>query len=108
ALWGLTPCALVYGLLPIALLSGSAVSGAAILAVFGLGTLPNLVFAEVMIARTRGVAGGTGWRLAAAAVVVTFGAIGIYRAIFVPEALGSGAYCIVSLDSHGKLAAFPH
>jgi sulfite exporter TauE/SafE len=107
ALWGLTPCALVYGLLPVALLSGSAASGAAILAVFGLGTLPNLVFAQAVMARTRGVASRGGWRLAAAAIVVTFGAIGIYRAIFVPEALGASAYCVVSLDPHGKLAAFP-
>ena len=38
------------------------------------------------VAHTRGVAGGAGWRLAAAALVVTFGASGIYRALVAARA----------------------
>ena len=45
ALWGLTPCALVYGVLPLALLSGGAWQGALIMLAFGVGTLPNLLAA---------------------------------------------------------------
>jgi sulfite exporter TauE/SafE len=50
ALWGWAPCALVYAALPLALVSGSVLSGAIVMAAFGLGTLPALA--------------GTGWLLA--------------------------------------------
>jgi len=43
ALWGWVPCGMIYGMLPFALASGSPLSGAAILAAFGLGTLPALL-----------------------------------------------------------------
>ena len=36
--WGLVPCALIYGVLPIALFAGSAAEGAAVMVAFGLGT----------------------------------------------------------------------
>ncbi len=103
-LWGLTPCALVYGLLPVALLSGSAANGAAIMLAFGLGTLPNLLAAQALLARARrGIA--TRWRFAAAVMIAAFGVTGIYRAVFIPEALAGGAYCLIPLDGHGTLAA---
>lgn len=41
--WGWLPCGLVYSVLVSALASGSAPSGAALMLVFGLGTLPNLL-----------------------------------------------------------------
>ena len=41
--WGWLPCGLVYSVLVSALASGSAVSGAALMLAFGLGTLPNLL-----------------------------------------------------------------
>ncbi|MGE0022300.1 MAG: sulfite exporter TauE/SafE family protein [Hyphomicrobium sp.] len=41
--WGLMPCAMVYGALFTAMLTGSAASGAAVMAAFGLGTLPGLI-----------------------------------------------------------------
>ena len=40
--WGLMPCAMVYGALFTALLSGSALGGGAIMLAFGVGTLPGL------------------------------------------------------------------
>jgi hypothetical protein len=43
ALWGWLPCGLVYSVLVSALASGSAGRGAALLLLFGLGTLPNLL-----------------------------------------------------------------
>ncbi|MBI5329060.1 MAG: sulfite exporter TauE/SafE family protein [Betaproteobacteria bacterium] len=42
-LWGWLPCGLVYSVLVAALGSGGPVQGALLLAVFGLGTLPNLL-----------------------------------------------------------------
>ncbi|MET0204437.1 MAG: sulfite exporter TauE/SafE family protein [Casimicrobiaceae bacterium] len=107
ALWGLTPCALVYGLLPVALLSGSAGNGAAIMLAFGLGTVPNLLAAQWVVARARRPAASSRWRFAAAIVVAAFGAIGVYRGLLVPDAFASGVYCIVPFGTHGTLAPIP-
>jgi sulfite exporter TauE/SafE len=52
-IWGLVPCGLVYGVLPIALFAGSTLAGAAVMVAFGLGTLPNLVAAGWVVARAR-------------------------------------------------------
>lgn len=43
ALWGWLPCGLVYSMLTLALASGSPGNGAAVMAGFGLGTLPALL-----------------------------------------------------------------
>jgi hypothetical protein len=43
--WGLMPCAMVYGALFTAMLTGSAAGGALVMAAFGLGTLPGLLLA---------------------------------------------------------------
>jgi sulfite exporter TauE/SafE len=43
--WGIMPCAMVYGALFTAMLSGSAAGGASVMAAFGVGTLPGLVAA---------------------------------------------------------------
>jgi sulfite exporter TauE/SafE len=43
--WGFMPCAMVYGALFTAMLAGSASAGAAVMAAFGLGTLPGLIAA---------------------------------------------------------------
>lgn len=44
--WGCLPCGLLYGVLPFALLSGDAWSGALLMAVFGLAALPHLLVAQ--------------------------------------------------------------
>jgi len=44
--WGCLPCGLIYGVLPFALLSGSAVSGAVLMLIFGAGALPHLLLAQ--------------------------------------------------------------
>lgn len=43
--WGLMPCAMVYGALFTAMLTGSAAGGGAVMAAFGAGTLPGLLAA---------------------------------------------------------------
>lgn len=50
-LWGWLPCGLVYGALASALTAGSAGRGAAMMLAFGLGTLPNLLLAGMVLAR---------------------------------------------------------
>jgi sulfite exporter TauE/SafE len=41
--WGWIPCGMVYAALPLALIAGSPLRGAAVMLAFGLGTLPNLL-----------------------------------------------------------------
>ena len=50
-LWGWLPCGLVYGILLTAVLAGDPLNGAAIMLAFGLGTLPNLLFAGSRLAQ---------------------------------------------------------
>ena len=92
--WGFTPCVLVYGVLPVALLSGSAINGALVMLAFGLGTLPNLLAAGWTLARSHRWFADTRYRYAAAAVIAGFALLGLYRAWFVPEALGQGPFCL--------------
>lgn len=92
-LWGLTPCALVYGVLPIALLSGGAWQGALVMLAFGIGTLPNLLAAAWVLARARRFLEATWVRWLAGAIVAAFALAGIGRAWFLPASLGSGPFC---------------
>ena len=46
--WGLLPCGLVYTMLLAAMSTGQAVSGATIMTVFGLGTLPSMLGAGLL------------------------------------------------------------
>jgi sulfite exporter TauE/SafE len=50
-LWGWLPCGLVYSALAMALTAGSAGRGALMMLAFGLGTLPNLLLAGMLLAR---------------------------------------------------------
>lgn len=92
--WGLTPCALVYSVLPVAMLAGGAVNGALVMLAFGLGTLPNLLAASWTLTRTGALTTGPAARYAAAMLVAAFALAGLYRAWFVPDALGQGPFCI--------------
>ena len=93
-IWGTTPCALVYGVLPLALLSGSARDGALIMLAFGAGTLPNLVGATYLLARSRTLLASTAGRVAAGCLVGGFATYGIYRALFIPSVLGQSPFCL--------------
>ncbi|PWB45567.1 MAG: hypothetical protein C3F18_13115 [Nitrosomonadales bacterium] len=78
-LWGWLPCGLVYSVLITALASGNAISGAASMLAFGLGTLPNLIamglFAQQLQTLTKNL-----WvRRAAGLLVAGYGAWGLVR-----------------------------
>ncbi len=93
-LWGFTPCALVYGVLPVALFAGSAADGALVMLAFGLGTLPNLLAAGVVLGGARRIFNRAIYRYLAGAVVAGFALAGLYRAWFVPDVLGHGPFCL--------------
>lgn len=92
ALWGLVPCTLVYSVLPLALFAGGAWQGALVMLVFGAGTLPHLLGAGFALARL--ALRGPRIRRGAAVVIGAFALLGLYRAAFVPEALGQGPFCL--------------
>jgi hypothetical protein len=92
-IWGLVPCALTYSVLPVALFAGGAPQGAAVMLAFGLGTLPNLVAAGVAMAQARRWLDRRGVRLAAALLLATFAAIGLWRAFTLAPSLAHGPFC---------------
>jgi len=89
-LWGWIPCGMVYAALPLALTAGSPLGGAAVMAGFGIGTLPAMVALDAAAVRLRGEGRlGTGSRLAqartwlrplAGCVIVVFGLSGFAHA----------------------------
>lgn len=94
-LWGWLPCGLVYSLLATALLSGGVGSGAAVMLAFGLGTLPNLLLAGMLFKRLRDIASDRRVRVAAGALVASFGVAGLARAADLGEHIRQGLLCII-------------
>lgn len=93
ALWGWMPCGLVYSMLATALVSGSAVNGAALMAAFGLGTLPNLLFAGALMRWLSSHRAGSVLRRVAGATVLALGALGIAHAGGVGKNAVTGILC---------------
>ncbi|GAB2180570.1 sulfite exporter TauE/SafE family protein [Denitratisoma sp. agr-D3] len=94
-LWGFLPCGLVYSVLATALMSGSAGRGAATLLAFGLGTLPNLLLAGVLLARFRRVAQAPLVRTLSGLLVLAFGVFGLFNAPNLGRMLWQGVVCYV-------------
>ncbi|HEX5094316.1 MAG TPA: sulfite exporter TauE/SafE family protein [Burkholderiales bacterium] len=88
-LWGLLPCALVYGALGAATLSGGAPGGALAMLAFGLGTLPWLLGAGAVAYRLRR------GRVPAGLFVLGMGVFGLARSAELGEAVRAGLLCLV-------------
>jgi uncharacterized protein len=92
--WGWVPCGLVYSMLALAAASGDPLSGASVMAAFGLGTLPALIasgFAAQRLLTLRRIP----WvRQAAGTAIVAFGIAGLARVPGLDEALRAGWLCI--------------
>lgn len=95
ALWGLLPCGMVYSALATALVSGSAARGAGLMLAFGLGTLPNLLLAGVLLTRLRTLTRKRGLRLASGLLVLGFGIFGLANAATLGGRLWQGVVCHV-------------
>jgi uncharacterized protein len=93
--WGLMPCALVYSVLPLALMSGGWWQGAIVMLAFGAGTLPNLLAMGATLETARRWTSRRGIRAAGTLLIVAFGLLGLGRALFWPEALAQGPFCLV-------------
>ena len=94
-LWGWLPCGLVYSMLATALVSGGAVSGAAVMLAFGLGTLPNLMLAGMAFKRLRDITSNRRVRLGAGLLVAAFGLAGLAKAANLGEHIRQGLLCII-------------
>lgn len=92
-LWGWAPCALVYSALPLALVSGSALRGAAVMLAFGLGTLPALLGAGWLAGRGMALSPGPVARRVAGGALVVLAAAGILQALGVADT-ALGAFCV--------------
>jgi len=79
-LWGWLPCGLVYGILMTSLLAGDPLGGAAIMAAFGLGTLPNLLFAGLALRRLNAFRHARYVRFLSGSLVLSFGVYGLAHA----------------------------
>ncbi|HYB53404.1 MAG TPA: sulfite exporter TauE/SafE family protein [Thermoanaerobaculia bacterium] len=90
--WGFLPCGLVYSVLATALAAGSAARGAAVMAAFGLGTLPNLLAAGLAAESLRRFVLLPRVRLAAGAAVALLGVIGLARIPGLAEHLKHGMH----------------
>jgi len=80
ALWGWIPCGLVYAMLVVALASGNAVSGAAIMLGFGLGTLPAMTAAGILSAQMKSWLRNRRLRVIAGIAVMVMALLGLNRA----------------------------
>ncbi len=89
-LWGCLPCGLVYGVLPIALISGTPWGGALAMACFGLGTMPYLLLTQGVTQRF-GVSKPPFWlMISAAGCLILLGCLGL----FMPHELhNAGWWC---------------
>ena len=92
-LWGWLPCGLVYSILATALLSAHALSGAAIMFAFGLGTFPNLMAAGLLYQRFGTLARAKPMRVAAGGLVLTFGVYGLAHAATLSQHIRAGLLC---------------
>jgi hypothetical protein len=92
-LWGWLPCGLVYAVLGTALLTGSALDGAAVMLAFGLGTVPNLVLAGFGARSLQSMTRKRPVRIAAGTLVLGFGLFGLANAATLSEHVRSGLIC---------------
>ena len=75
--WAWIPCGLVYSVLITAIATGSPAKGALVMLAFGLGTLPNLLLAGIVLARLNEFVRRPVVRLLSGALVLGFGLYGL-------------------------------
>jgi uncharacterized protein len=81
ALWGWLPCGLVYSVMVMALSTGSAMQGGALLLAFGLGTLPNLLLMGWAAERLRNFTRQIWVKRVAGLLVASMGVWGLFQLV---------------------------
>lgn len=72
-LWGLLPCGLIYTALAFAASQGSAISGAAVMLAFGLGTLPAIIVSGALATQMQKLLARRALRVSMALLLIGFG-----------------------------------
>ena len=93
-LWGWLPCGMVYSVLLTAMLTGSAWSGASVMLVFGLGTLPTLLVMGLLGERLKRWLQQRRVRVMSGLLVLGFGMLGLLRAFNGMPASWLDALCL--------------
>jgi sulfite exporter TauE/SafE len=86
---------LTYSVLAIALVSGRAANGAALMLAFGLGTLPNLLLAGLLLKRARSWFQGRMVRWISGGLVLGFGIAGLANAAQLADQIRRGVLCLI-------------
>jgi uncharacterized protein len=94
SVWGWLPCGLTYSVLAIALVSGSGLRGASLMLAFGLGTLPNLLAAGLLMRSGRSWLQRPLVRRIAGIIVLGFGLTGLAHATYLGDQLRRGVLCL--------------
>lgn len=94
ALWGWLPCGMVYAVLLTALALGSWWQGAALMAAFGAGTLPNLLGIGLFWRQCDGLRRAGAPRVIAGGAVAAFGIYGLVN-LAQPAGVDGGLLCHV-------------
>ncbi len=92
-LWGFLPCGMVYSVLTAALVAGSPARGAGLMLAFGLGTLPNLLAAGLLLRKLQGFARARAVRVVSGLIVLAFGVFGLVNASTLGGRLWQGIVC---------------
>jgi uncharacterized protein len=85
--WGLMPCAMVYGALFTAMLSGSALGGSSVMLAFGIGTLPGLAAATAGFGALRALGSRQSLRRAAGLAICILGFLTVWVSHGKPDAI---------------------
>jgi sulfite exporter TauE/SafE len=101
SLWGWLPCGMVYSMLFTAMLSGSAISGAIVMLVFGLGTLPMLLAMGLLGAKWKTWMQQPKVRLLGGLIVLCFGLLGLNRAAHGMPMTWLDALCVTPSIAEG-------
>ena len=100
-IWGWLPCGMVYSMLLTAMLSGSALSGATVMLVFGLGTMPTLLTMGLLGARLRTWMQQPPVRMIGGLLVLSFGLLGLFRAAHGMPMGWLDTLCLTPIASEG-------
>jgi sulfite exporter TauE/SafE len=91
--WGWLPCGLTYSMLLLAATTASVTQGALVMAAFGLGTLPSMLTATLVLDRAaRALASRASLRNVAGTLLVAFGAWTAGNALYHGFAHGQGGH----------------
>ncbi len=86
-IWGFIPCGMVYAALFYAMLSGGPLAGAAVMAGFGLGTLPSVTAVALGLSRFRRLAPTPNTRIGVGVGIMTLAAASLAIPAIVPAIL---------------------